>query len=122
MRLIAIVIVALAMGTIGCSPGPSLKGAPTNVSGKVSRAGQPVGDVLVSFHPLDHGHLSSFPVKPDGTFQGELISGNYAYYVGKSTAPKSEATLKKIDPKFYEADLGRSVAVQAGQELVIALD
>ena len=122
MRLIALIVGALAVGMVGCSPTTSLKESPTSVSGKVSRAGQPFGDVLVSFQPLDHGHLCSFPVKPDGKFQGELISGNYAYYVGQSTAPNSAAALKKIDPKYLEADLGRSVAIQAGQELVIALD
>jgi hypothetical protein len=122
MRSIAFIAGALAVGMIGCSPATSLKQAPTSVSGKVSRAGQPVGDVLVSFHPLDQGHPCSFPVKSNGTFQGEIVSGNYAYFVGPSTTPNSAATLRKIDPKYLQADLGRSVAVLAGQELVVALD
>ena len=92
------------------------------VTGKVSQAGQPVGDLLVTFQPLKQGHPGSFPVAADGTFQGELIPGNYAYYVGKSPAPKSDAAIKKIDPKYLEANLTRSVDVAPGQELAIALD
>jgi hypothetical protein len=77
---------------------------------------------MVTFHPLDVGHPGIFTVNPDGTFSGKLVVGTYSYYVGKSTAPTSEAALKKVDPKYYEADLQRSIAVQDGQELLIALD
>jgi hypothetical protein len=119
VRLLALAAAALSAG---CSHTPTLKQAPVSVAGQVSKVGQPVGNVLVSFHPLDNGHAGSFPVKPDGTFTGELISGNYAYYVAKSTAPNSDATLKKIDPKYYEPDLGRSIAVQDDHKLLIALD
>jgi hypothetical protein len=122
MRSFAAMAATVGLGIVGCSSGAALKETPASVSGKVSQAGRPVGDVVVSFHPLDRGHPVSFPVKPDGTFQGELIAGNYAYYVGQSKAPNSAAALKKVAPQYLEADLGRSVAVQPGQELVIALD
>jgi hypothetical protein len=115
-------LVAILLGVVGCSDAPALKQARVSVSGRVSQGGQPVGNVMVSFHPLDNGHVGSFPVKPDGTFLGELVVGNYSYYVAKSTGPNSDAALRKIDPKYYEPDLGRKVAVQGGQELQIALD
>jgi hypothetical protein len=108
--------------TLGCAPAPTLKGAPAAFTGKLSRAGRPVRDVMISFHPLDHGHLCSFPVKSDGTFQGELISGNYAYYVSPSPNPASAAAMQRIDVKYREPDLKRTIAVDAGQQLALALE
>lgn len=122
MKLNIIALVVLSLAANGCSQPTRLNEAPINVSGKVSQGGQAVGDVQVSFQPLEHGHPVSLPVNADGTFQGELIPGNYAYFVAKSAAPKSEAALKKIDPKFFEPNLERKVAVEDGQELLIALD
>lgn len=122
MRLFQLMLVGLAFGALGCSQAPPQRTAPVNVTGKVTHAGQPLGNVLVTFHPLDVGHPGIFTVNPDGTFSGELVAGNYSYYVGKSTAPTSDAVIKKVDPKYYEANLERSVAVQDGQEILIALD
>lgn len=118
----ALALATISCAVIGCTQPTTLKEAPVNVTGKLSKAGQPLGDILVSFQPLDHGHLASFPVKPDGTFQSELIPGNYAYYVAKSAGPKADAALKRVDPKFLEPDLTRIVTVESGQELAIALD
>lgn len=113
---------AVLLGALGCSQAPALRQPPVNVTGKLTRAGQPVGNVVVSFHPLDEGHLRSLPVNPDGTFSGELIAGAYAYYVGPAATPTSQAALAQIDAKYYEPDLNRRVAVEPGQELLIALD
>ena len=121
MKFRLLVLTAAVFGA-GCSQTPSLKQAPVSVSGRVSTGGRPVGNLVVSFHPLDNGHVGSFTVKPDGTFIGELIAGHYSYYVGKLTSPNSEAVLKKINPKYYEPDLGRSILVEDSQELLIALD
>ena len=122
MKLYALALTVAALTVVGCSQPTRLNEAPISVSGKVSQGGQPVGDVQVTFQPLEKGHPGSFPVGADGTFQGELIPGNYAYYVGKSTAPKSDAAIKKIDPKYLEANLTRSIDVVPGQELAIVLD
>ena len=122
LKLHALWLATISCAVIGCTQPTTLKEGPVSVSGKVSQAGQPIGDVMVSFQPLDHGHLASFLVGPDGTFQSELIPGNYAYYVAKATGPKADAAIKRVDPKFLEADLNRTVAVQSGQELAIALD
>jgi hypothetical protein len=88
----------------------------------VAQGGKPVGNVVVWFHPLDNGHLQNLSVNIDGTFHGELIGGNYSYYVAKSPAPNSALALKTIDPKYFEPDLGRSVNVEFGKELLLALD
>jgi hypothetical protein len=122
MKWNAVLLATVICAALGCSQAPALRQAPVSVSGKVSKGGQPIGNVVVSFHPLDQGHLRSLPVNPDGTFAGELIAGNYAYYVGPSSAPTSQAALAQIDAKYCEPDLGRSVAVEPGKELLIALD
>ena len=122
LRLNAIFLMVIAAGSLGCSETPPLKGAPLSVSGRMAQGGKPVGNVVVWFHPLDNGHLQNLPVSADGTFHGELISGNYSYYVAKSPAPNSALALKKIDPKYFEPDLGRSINVEFGKDLVLALD
>jgi hypothetical protein len=113
---------AIAVCASGCSNSPSVKDAPVSVTGKVTQGGKPVGNLVVSFHPLDNGHLRSLAVKQDGTFLGEMIAGDYTYYVGSSQAPASAAVLKRIDPKYYEPDLGRSLSIESGKPIVLALD
>jgi hypothetical protein len=123
MRFIAIIsLLLLAAGAVGCSRSAAPRSAPVSVTGKVTRAGQPVGDVVVTFQPMDVGHPGMFPLKADGTFQGDLIAGNYMYYVGKGATPTSPVALAKIDAKFYEPNLERSIAVAPGEEIVLALD
>jgi hypothetical protein len=122
MKPHALALTIAAIALTGCSRPTQLNEAPIGVTGKISQGGQPVGDVLVTFQPLEKGHPASFPVAAAGTFQGELIPGNYAYYVGKSPASKSDAAIKRIDPKFLEANLTRAVMIAPDQELVIALD
>lgn len=115
-------LTVIAAGAIGCSGATTLKETPVSITGKVSQGGKPVGDVVVWFHPLDNGHVESLPVSSDGKFNGELIVGNYSYYVGNSPAPTSAAVLKKIDPKYYQPDLARSINVEDGKEIILALD
>jgi hypothetical protein len=121
-RIKRVGLAVLAAGAIGCSDAPTIKDAPVAVSGKVSQAGKPVGNVVVWFHPLDSGHLQSLSVNTDGTFAGELIGGNYSYYVGKPPAASSAVSLKGIDPKYYEPDLERTINVEFGKEILLALD
>ena len=122
VRFSATLLAVIAAGAIGCSDVTTLKDTPVSISGKVSQGGKPVGNVVVWFHPLDKGHVESLPVNTDGTFVGEMIGGNYSYYVGSSLAQNSAAALKKIDPKYYQPDLARSIAVEFGKEIVLALD
>jgi hypothetical protein len=117
--------VVLLMGAIalaGCSRAPAPRPTSAPVTGKVTHAGQPVRDVVVTFQPLDVGHVGMFPLKPDGTFQGELIAGEYAYYVARGATPTSPAALAKLDPKFHEANLERKIAIAPGEEIILALD
>ncbi|MDZ4658388.1 MAG: hypothetical protein SH868_12490 [Bythopirellula sp.] len=123
MRYQSLLATFLLIAVIGCgAPQPGLKGAPVNVNGKVSQAGQPVGNITVSFHPLDNGHLTNLEVKPDGTFQGELISGKYAYSIVQSTPSDATTSAPSIAPEYTQPDLQRTVNVEAGQALEIVLN
>jgi hypothetical protein len=113
---------ALIAALLGCSSEVRLKGAPVSMSGKVTHGGQPASGVVMVFQPLGDGHVRELPVRKDGTFNGELVSGEYAYYVAKTTVPGAAQTLSKLPPKYFEADLSRTVTVEPGIELAIALE
>jgi hypothetical protein len=118
MLLVLILIVGLA----GCGSEVKLKGAPVSVSGIVSQSGRPVGDIVIVLQPLGDGHVKELPVRQDGTFKGELISGEYAYYVARTAVPAAAQTLRKLSPQYFDADLSRTINVGPGQQLAIALD
>ena len=120
MRLF--IVLMLIVGLLGCSSEVKLKEAPVSVSGKVSQSGQPVGGMVMIFQPLGDGHVREFPIHKDGTFNGELVSGEYAYYVAKPTVPAAAQAPRKLSPKYFEADLSRTVTVEPGKQLAIALD
>jgi len=74
------------------------------------------------FHPLGDGHVREFPLHKDGTFKGEVISGEYAYYVAKRAVIGAAQAPIKLAPKYFEADLSRTVTVEPDKLLAIALD
>jgi hypothetical protein len=106
----------------GCGSQADLKPTPVSVSGTVSQGGRPVGSMVIVFQPLDEGHVRELPIQKDGTFNGEIISGKYAYYVAKPVVPAAAQALKKLAPKYFEADLSRTVQVEPNTQLAIALD
>ena len=78
--------------------------------------------MVMIFQPLGDGHVREFAVQKDGTFSGELISGKYAYYVSKPTAPAAAQACETLPPKFFEADLSRTVAVESDNPIAIELN
>src|SRR3954453_21339008 len=92
----------LVVGLAGCSSQMKLKGPSVSLSGKVLRGGQPVSGMVMIFHPLGDGHVREFPLRKDGTFNGELICGEYAYYVAKSNVPGAAQAPLKLSPKYFE--------------------
>lgn len=110
------------VGLVGCGAEVKLKGAPVSMSGKASRGGQPVSGMVMVFHPLGDGHVREFPIRKDGTFNGELIGGEYAYYVVKRPVLGAPQAPTKLAPKYFEADLSRTVRVEPEKLLAIALD
>lgn len=124
MRASIVVLLLSLLASGGCSPAVELKGEPAVVRGKLTNSGgQPVGGVLLTLQPLEDGHLAPLEVAADGTFQGELVPGTYAYSLGKSSKARNSAqSLKQVDAKFLEPDLNRTVTVTPGSELAIALE
>jgi hypothetical protein len=120
MRLI--IVLMSTVGLTGCGSQAKLKGTPVSVSGKVSQGSQPVSGVVMVFQPLGDGHVREFSIRKDGTFNGELISGEYAYYIAKPTVPGAAKAPIKLSSKYFEADLSRTVSVEPDKLLAIALD
>ena len=115
-------VLALLTLLVGCGPAIREMAAPTSTKGKVTLKGQPFGDVNIALQPLGDGHPRSIPVAVDGTFQGELSPGKYVFSVVQSSSKTSEQALKKVDPKYYESSMERTVVVAAGEDLTIALE
>jgi hypothetical protein len=120
MRLLIISI--LAGSVLGCGSQVKTRDTPVSVAGKVSQSGQPAGGLVMVFQPLGNGHMRELPVQKDGTFNGELVAGEYAYYVARPTVLAAAQPLRKLSPKYFQADMSRTVAVEPGQQLAIALD
>ena len=117
-------LICLLMFSIvaGCSGNPGIRSESGKVAGKLASGdGKKIGNVGLTLQPLDNGFVTTLQVAEDGSFEGEMIPGKYAFFIGKSAAKNAEQSLKKVDPKFYEANLTRTVVVQPGQELRIEL-
>jgi hypothetical protein len=116
------ILLLLTAGLIGCGSEVPLKRTPASMSGKVSQAGQPFGGMVMVFQPLGDGHVREIPIAKDGTFRGEMVSGEYAYYVARPTVAAVAQALRKIPTKYFEADMSRTVDVEPGTQLAITLD
>jgi hypothetical protein len=108
--------------TLGCGTSAVPMAASKSVSGKLIAEGKPVGNVLLTFQPLEDGHMTPVEVKADGTFESELVPGKYAYFIGKSARKGFESAVKQVSSKFYEADLSRTVVLPSADELIISLE
>lgn len=116
------VVCILVCGFVGCGSHVRLKGTPVSVAGKVSQNGRPVGGLVMIFQPLGDGHMREFPIQKDGSFKGEMISGEYAYFVSKRTGASVGQVPTKLAPQYFEADLSRTVTVEPDKLLAVALD
>ena len=114
-------MLVLAAGSIGCSGNPRLLPDPVSVQGRVTQVdGKPVKNVVLTLQPTERGHGAGFSVKADGSFTGEIVPGNYAFFftqqTGKTAADNRvfEAALKAIPAKYRNANLENAVQVKAG--------
>lgn len=116
------ILILMLVMVVGCSNSVAVRSESGKVAGKlVSGDGQKVGNVGLTLQPLDSGFVTTLQVAEDGSFEGEIIPGKYAYFVGKSEAKNADQAIKKVDPMFYEANMTRTVDVQPGKELRIEL-
>jgi hypothetical protein len=119
MRFLMLGLLALL---VGCGPGIREMGAPSAMKGKVTLKSQPFGDVSLYIQPLGEGHPTTVQVAPDGSFDCELVPGKYVYSVGKASSKTSDQALAKVDPKFLETSMERTLVVVAGQDVSVSLD
>jgi hypothetical protein len=106
----------------GCGSEVKLKDAPVSMSGKVSHDGQPLGGMVLIFQPLGDGHVREFVIRKDGTFSGEMVSGEYAYYLARPAVQRAAQPAGRLAPQYFAADLSRTVTVEPDSPLAIALD
>jgi len=116
-------IVLLSLASLaGCAYNAPLMSESVDVTGKVTSAGAPVGDLVVTFQPLESGHMTPVTVASDGSFQAKMVPGKYAYFVSTGSGTEGMAG-SKLPPKFFEPDLGRFISVTPDQSsFEIALD
>lgn len=120
MRSLVVLISLVVMA--GCGGSVALRDEVGKVKGKISSSdGQAVVGVALTFQPLDAGLPATLQVSENGDFEGEMHSGKYTYFVAKSSAKNSEASIKKIDAKFLEPHMDRTIEVKPGTDISIVL-
>ena len=105
-------VMLMATFTTGCQYKVPLMPAPVEVTGKLTKGGQPFGDVILMLQPLQTGHPVPLTVKPDGSFKGSIVPGKYAYYI---TPVESSSAIDSVDASFKEASMSRTVTIEPGQ-------
>lgn len=105
----------------GCGPKIEMLADPVAISGKLTSAGAPVGNVLLTLNPIERGHPVPMQVGPDGSFSGQAIPGKYVYLV--SAKEEDPSALEKVPTKYRDTDLSRTVTVSADTPAIdIAMD
>jgi hypothetical protein len=106
----------------GCSESVALRDQVGKVKGKITSGdGQAIKSVSLTFQPLDTGLPATFQVSESGDFEGEMHSGKYTYFVAKSSAKNSEASIKTVDAKFLEPHMERTIEIKPGTDVSIVL-
>jgi hypothetical protein len=98
----------------GCQYKVAIMNEPVSVSGKLTKGGQPIGNVTLMLQPLETGHMVPMAVGSDGAFKGTVVPGKYAYYLAPSDSGDTSALIG-IDASLQEAKMTRTVTVQPGQ-------
>jgi hypothetical protein len=118
--MLRLVLLLLACVFTGCAYNVPPMGDASSVAVKVTSGGAPVSGVVLMLQPLEDGHPAPCKLGADGTFEAKMVPGKYAFFVQKDG---DDAAFSKINAKFHEADLGRTVTVKPGQtSLDVALD
>ena len=121
MRNLVILFMA-CLFTLGCGYRAEMLKGPTEVAGKVTKGGQPFGNVVLMLQPLETGHPAPLEVKADGSFKGSLVPGKYAYYLAPSNDSAQAAVFQGVDAGLKEANMERTITVKEGQsQLDVAL-
>ena len=98
----------------GCAPKVEMLGEPVSVSGKLTKSGQPLGNVTLMLQPLEKGHPVPLKVGADGSYKGSVVPGKYAYFL-MPLDEANAAVLNGVDASLKEANMQRIIALQPGQ-------
>jgi len=109
-----LLLLALTCVSIGCQSNVPLMNTPVDVVGKLTKAGKPVGNLTLTLQPLETGHMVPMKVGADGSFKGNIVPGKYAYFIS-ANEDGGESALQGLDGSLKEANMQRTVTVQAGQ-------
>lgn len=116
-------LLVLLLAGCGGMVTPSANPAPVALTGTVTRAGQPVSDVIFNLQPTGPGTLPAVATVKDGKFEATANPGKYTYFF--SEAPKENANAKKafesLPAELREGAMDRQIDVVAGQPLDIQL-
>ncbi|MFM8262583.1 MAG: hypothetical protein ACKN9S_09920 [Pirellula sp.] len=98
----------------GCAYKVEMLSEPVSVSGKLSKSGQPLGNVTLMLQPLERGHPVPLKVGADGSFKGSIIPSKYAYFL-MPLDEANAAVLDGVDASLKEANMQRTITVEPGQ-------
>ena len=98
----------------GCAPKVEMLNEPVSVSGKLTKSGQPLGNVTLMLQPLEKGHPVPLKVGADGSYKGSVVPGKYAYFL-MPLDEANAAVLNGVDASLKEANMQRIIALQPGQ-------
>ena len=117
----AVPCLVLIVAVLGCGKGPVNLSEPVLVNGKVQWRGQPLNDTAISLQPLEQGHMALLRTDSTGKFNAEVIPGKYAYFIDAANN-SNRGKVAGIPSKYQQADLGRTVVVQPGEELQLTFE
>jgi len=110
-RLVIVLFVGVSL--IGCQYKVPLMNTPVDVSGKLTKGGQALGNVTLMLQPLETGHPVPLAVGNDGSFKGTIIPGKYAYFL--VAKEDGSSNLNGVDKSLMEANMTRTVKIEPGQ-------
>ncbi len=107
-------LLTLVFLCVGCQYKVPLMDTPVDVSGKLTKGGQPLGTVTLMLQPLESGHMTPLKVSADGSFKGTVVPGKYAYFLAP-IENSDTSVFNGVDASLKEANMTRTVTVQPGQ-------
>ena len=113
------------LAMVGCSGTPPMVADAQPVSGTLMFAdGKPVPNVMVQLQPLGEGHLVMMEVDEAGNFTGQVIPGEYAYFITQSAKLKNPKSggLSKVPPAYQEASMERKITVNPKGDLNLTIE
>lgn len=103
---------------VGCGVNPGKNPDPVEISGKVTRGGRPITDVVLNLQPTGSGTQAMYPVV-NGEFKGKATPGKYTYYFSQGRNP---ANFRGIPEKYQSGAMDRQVDISAGASLTLTID